>query len=406
MCLARGDTLQVKHTEGVFYPFNGKWSGKNGIVDWKKAGFSTSEVYAELSKYIIRMPSTSFTADSVRFYNFMLFDDKAILGQLEVKLIEKTKINKVSYPKFDSYNKKLVLSELIENVDFIGGYSLHGNRFLASGGHGEAAKLVFYRKGNKFIEAASNRISITNKRVTASEASIKIIFPNDSIMHPGLNLHFDQDEEILNLIRDGKGLSLAPYLNSYHDLEMDFQVLKWNLNEDEISFCSMPGKTVMPATFESADFYSDQRYNLMMGIDEIHPLVRIRDFVRNYGFQNYLIDDFVNVSSLPADQAVRFLMWMSAEGFLIYNNSSGKVLVKERLYNYLDAKVKKKDFDVINFISQQPKDDKNALLDLNTMELTIYGIENVIVSNVRDVIARPRNKQIVVKENRNFSEGA
>ena len=129
MCLARGDTLQVKHTEGVFYPFNGKWSGKNGIVDWKKAGFSTSEVYAELSKYIIRMPSTSFTADSVRFYNFMLFDDKAILGQLEVKLIEKTKINKVSYPKFDSYNKKLVLSELIENVDFIGGYSLHGNRF-------------------------------------------------------------------------------------------------------------------------------------------------------------------------------------------------------------------------------------------------------------------------------------
>ena len=404
MCLARGDTLQVKHTEGVFYPFNGKWSGKNGIVDWKKAGFSTSEVYAELSKYIIRMPSTSFTADSVRFYNFMLFDDKAILGQLEVKLIEKTKINKVSYPKFDSYNKKLVLSELIENVDFIGGYSLHGNRFLASGGHGEAAKLVFYRKGNKFIEAASNRISITNKRVTASEASIKIIFPNDSIMHPGLNLHFDQDEEILNLIRDGKGLSLAPYLNSYHDLEMDFQVLKWNLNEDEISFCSMPGKTVMPATFESADFYSDQRYNLMMGIDEIHPLVRIRDFVRNYGFQNYfLIDDFVNVSSLPADQAVRFLMWMSAEGFLIYNNSSGKVLVKERLYNYLDAKVKKKDFDVINFISQQPKDDKNALLDLNTMELTIYGIENVIVSNVRDVIARPRNKQIVVKENRNFS---
>ena len=105
----------------------------------------------------------------------------------------------------------------------------------------------------------------------------------------------------------------------------------------------MPGKTVMPATFESADFYSDQRYDLMMGIDKIHPLVRIRDFVRNYGFQNYfLIDDFVNVSSLPADQAVRFLMWMSAEGFLIYNNSSGKVLVKERLYNYLDAKVKKR----------------------------------------------------------------
>ena len=97
----------------------------------------------------------------------------------------------------------------------------------------------------------------------------------------------------------------------------------------------MPGKTVMPATFESADFYSDQRYNLMMGIDEIHPLVRIRDFVRNYGFQNYfLIDDFVNVSSLPADQAVSiFINFVSQQcgcrpkDFLIYNNSSGKVQV-------------------------------------------------------------------------------
>ena len=37
------------------------------------------------------------------------------------------------------------------------------------------------------------------------------------------------------------------------------------------------------------------------------------------------------------------------------------------------------------------------------MDLTIYGVDNVFVSNVRDVIAIPRNKQIVVKENRDFS---
>ena len=37
------------------------------------------------------------------------------------------------------------------------------------------------------------------------------------------------------------------------------------------------------------------------------------------------------------------------------------------------------------------------------MDLTIFGVENAFVSNVRDVIAIPRNKQIVVKENRDFS---
>ncbi len=141
-----------------------------------------------------------------------------------------------------------------------------------------------------------------------------------------------------------------------------------------------------------------------MGIDEIHPLVRIRDLMRNQGFENnFLIEDFVNLSRLPSDQAKRFLMWMSAEGFLIYNGTTGEVQVKDRVYRYLAAKAKKKDYDVINFVSQKPKENRNALLDLNTMELTIYGVDNVFVSNVRDVIAIPRNKQIVVKENRDFS---
>ena len=78
MCLARGDTLQVKHTEGVYSPVNGNWSGKNGIVDWKKAGFSRSEVYAELKVY--NQDAYPWFCRFCTFYNFMLFDDKAILG--------------------------------------------------------------------------------------------------------------------------------------------------------------------------------------------------------------------------------------------------------------------------------------------------------------------------------------
>ena len=403
LCLARGDTLRIKHTEGVYLPINGQWKGKSGVVDWQKAGFSKGEVYAELSKYKIKMRTPGFSADSVRFYNNEIFEDRSILGTLEDKLIDQRK-DKITYPKFESYNKKLVLSQLIENADFVGGYSLYGNRFVASGGKGSAAKLVFYRNGQKFIEAASDRIAITNNRVMASDAAIKILFLNDSILHPGLDLRFDQEESRLDLIKDGDGLSAAPYLNTYHDLEMNFQVLKWKTGEDVITFGTLPAKTTTPATFESANFYTDQRFDFLMGIDSKHPLVRIRDFMRNEGFEDdFLIDDFVRSSKLPSDQAKRFLMWMSAQGFLIYNATTGEVKVKDRVYRYLDAKAKKTDYDVINFISQQPKENKNAILDLNSMDLTIFGVENVFVSNVRDVIAIPRNKQIVVKENRDFS---
>ena len=75
LCLARGDTLRIKHTEGVYLPINGQWKGRSGVVDWQQ-GFSKDEVYAELSKYKIKMRTPGFSADSVRFYNDEMFEDK------------------------------------------------------------------------------------------------------------------------------------------------------------------------------------------------------------------------------------------------------------------------------------------------------------------------------------------
>lgn len=404
MCLAREDTLQIRHTEGAFYPMNGMWKGKNGLVDWNKAGYSLAEVYAELSDYQINMRKPGFSADSVLFYNSLIFDDKAIKGQLEDKLVERKKEENASYPKFDSYDKQLLLSELIEDVDFVGGYSLYGDRFVASGGENEEASLVFYRNEERFLVASSNRIAINNDMVMASETSVKLLLAKDSIIHPGLDLRYNQDEGVLDLLRDGKGMSAAPYQNTYHDLEMDFQTLQWRMDDDEIVFGTLPGNTATPANFESADYYTNHRFDMLMGIDEIHPLMRIKNFMLDNGFEGeFLIQDFVNYSSLEETQSRRFLMWLSAEGFLIYNSNTAKVFVKERLQRYLDAKSKKKDYDVINFLSQQPKNNQNAVLDLSTMDLTIFGVNEVYVSDVRDVIAVPRNRQIVVREGRDFS---
>ena len=51
------------------------------MIDWQKASFSKDEVYAEeLSKYKIKMRTPGFSADSVRFYNDEMFEDRSILG--------------------------------------------------------------------------------------------------------------------------------------------------------------------------------------------------------------------------------------------------------------------------------------------------------------------------------------
>ena len=53
MCIARQDTMKIAQTSGTFYPIRGLWRGNEGLIDWRKAGFSFAEVYAELSEYSI-----------------------------------------------------------------------------------------------------------------------------------------------------------------------------------------------------------------------------------------------------------------------------------------------------------------------------------------------------------------
>ncbi len=407
MCIARQDTMKIAQTSGTFYPIRGLWRGNEGLIDWRKAGFSFAEVYAELSEYSIALKKPSFSADSVRFYNLMVFDDKPILGSLENKLVERNKKDsKVTYPKFDSYDKKITLSDLIEDVDFEGGYSLYGNRFISKGGDGQLASLIFYRNGQQFVRISSERIAITGKRVLASNASVKIILANDSITHPALNLIYDQEDRRLDLISDDDGISSAPYINSYHDLDMRFQKLGWNIDDDEIIFGTLPANTSQPAFFESNRYYTEKHFDALLGIDAQHPLVRINNFNKEYGINNtFLIDDFVRLSDYSDDQDIRFLMNLAKQGFITYNSGLGTVGVKDNVLRYLMAKSEKEDYDVIRFKSSAPKDNANAILDINTMDLKVFNVKRVQLSEVRDVIVLPTKQQIVVKEGRNFTMG-
>lgn len=405
MCIARGDTMKIYQTIGSYYPMTSEWKGQDGLVDWKKAGYSISEVYAELADYNIRFKTPNYTADSVKFYNFSLFGNDPIHGKLEDKLINRNKTDiKVNYPKFDSYQKNYILSDLIEDVDLQGGYSLHGNRFSSNGGDGHLANLIFYRNDKPFIRLSTERITISSQRVIGSNVAVKILFENDSITHSGINMIYNLEDRRLDLLSDDDGISSSPYVNTYHNLEMQFQKLEWKIDDNVMTFGTIFGNNSQPAFFKSTYYFTEKRFDRMLGIDSKHPLLVIRDFNQKYGIKNtFLIQDFLKISPYSDDQDIRFLMNLARQGFLDYNSNLGYAVVKDNVERYIMSKSEKIDYDVISFYSSKPTDNKNAILDLNTMALDIYDIKNIQVSEVRDVIAIPNDQKITVKKGLNFS---
>ena len=71
------------------------------------------------------------------------------------------KINRESdkvFPQFLSFERELLIEEIVENVDYIGGFALQGNSFIGAGTNSKPAKITYKKDGIPFITAKSVQI--------------------------------------------------------------------------------------------------------------------------------------------------------------------------------------------------------------------------------------------------------
>ena len=223
LCYSKGDSTKIKGTGGTYYPLDVIWKGNEGKVGWENSGFKENEVYANLSSYTIDMRRPEYEADSVRFRNVNYYEQE-LLGKLKDKIVAVANKSRISYPRFDSYEKRLPIRNIIDKVDYDGGFSQYGKKFIGKGTPENPARLIFYKDEQPFLVAYSNRFLIKMKqeeeeeeerkwyqrkkeekrtaknRIVSSEARVVIFMEEDSIVHPGeLNLTCFTDDRLLNL---------------------------------------------------------------------------------------------------------------------------------------------------------------------------------------------------------------
>jgi len=95
-------------------------------------------------------------------------------------------------------------------------------------------------------------------------------------------------------------------------------------------------------------------------------------------------------------------MNLSRLGFIYFDFEKDEIFVRAKLYDYIDANMQRRDYDVIRFKSNTSSGIENASLDLATKDLTINGIPNIFLSDSQNVRLVPSNNRIIMKRNRNF----
>ena len=252
--ITRNDSTIIYNTSGVFYPTKYQFEGKGGKLLWERAGLKEAEANATLKKYQLTLKTTKFSSDSAVFI-FPKYFKEPLIGQVNEKLTDNPSSRETTYPRFRSYNTEFSIPGIFKNIDYIGGLTIQGAQLLGSGNESSPAKFIFKREGKPFIQIESSAFLIEKNSLQSSQAAVKIRIEEDSIIHPGLIFRYLDDKKQFYLLRNNEGTSKTTFSNTYHKLDMDFEVLEWKVDESTLRFKAIPGAVESKALFESSDYF-------------------------------------------------------------------------------------------------------------------------------------------------------
>ncbi len=399
------DSMIISHTGGIYYPLEQTWKGKGGEVDWQRAGFSPNEARAELHAYTVDLKNPSLKADSVLFH-FPKYFAKPLLGSLEDKANAEFNAENVIYPRFVSYEGNIPIKEVYKDVDYRGGFSVKGNKIYGQGVAGNAASLFFKKNGKTLAKVSSGLLVMGQERAVSSMASVTLWVGNDSIFHSGLEFKYTTPKRELSLSINKESGFEGPFSDSYHKINIYVDGLTWNLDESEIKFVKngIPG-TVSTARFESVNFFTPVEYDKMRGIDETHPLTRVRRCSDYYQGEPFTVSDFATFAKLDLTNAKRMIINLTNQGFLIYEQGTEKITPKEKLNIFVEAAMKRMDYDRINFTSDiilAQSSTINASFNVDNKDLLIRGLIMLTLSDSQNVHIVPDKHEIIMKKNRDM----
>ncbi|MBR1769547.1 MAG: hypothetical protein IJ748_03725 [Bacteroidales bacterium] len=396
------DKNTIYNTSGRVYLMEQIWEGQSGIVTWEKAGLNKDSVFVKLGKYIVSLKTAGFSADSVSFTNKEYFSH-TLEGHFADLCSDKLQgVSK--YPLFTSYKKEEIIKNIFPQVDYVGGFTQQGGRFLGTGDEKDPARLVFYRDGETFMIAKAIEHPFSREGIITEDCQVTFYIKNDSVYHPGTKMNFNKSTRQILCSDNKKGISSSPWIDSYHCLDIYTEAVYAGLDDHTLEFTSIKGPNKKSfATFESNNYYSAKKWYEVQKIDEVNPLERVMVYTNKIGRRSFTVKQFSKYTGLDETQCKLMLMNLSLGGFMSYESYRETAIVKDKLYSYVKANRKQQDYDALRFTSSTSGGEANAVLNIFDMDLRLSGVETFLLSDTHNVAITPKEGKMIMQKNRNFS---
>jgi len=403
VCASKKDSSVIANTSGSFNYETKGWKGEKGELRWDRFGEEMGDkIFIDLQQYNINLRNAKYQADSV-ILHYERFFEHPVIGHLSEKIMAGPPSKKTSYPRFTAYLNNFELKNIFTDIDYSGGVELKGLKLFGISSAYADAFLTFHYNDTVFGRVKAGTFRLDDDKIETSDAQVSFYFEKDSLFHPDLHFRYTSDNNQMMLFNDSDGSEMPPFFNSYHQLIIYSEALYWNVDSTEMYFKNMRGVNQNnKASFVSNNSFSLKEFYSLQGMDDSNPLYVIYNYLHTYNDKVIQLNALAEFMRKPKEQVSALLINLERKGFLIYDSQTETAVVKQRLFDFLDAKSGQADYDVIRLESEvfaKP----NALIDLNDLSLDVFGVPEVYISDSQEVYIYPFDKTISFRKNRDFT---
>ncbi len=398
------DSSVIYNTSGHYNLGTSRWQGQGGVVTWENARLDPDVVYARLNEYEINMRFTKYIIENVNFYHKKYFKNP-LLGRLSNQTetgVSTGRMKKINYPRFVSSEGQKVIEDIFPNIDYTGGFSMLGEKLVASSSASALASIIINRDGKAFMKLTSKDFAMDSNRIVSQRASITMYLEEDSIYHPATRFTYEHDRNLLSIYRDQEGLSRSPFYDTYHMIDIDVEAIFWEIDQPQITLQNLPSAAgYNTAFFRSMNYFDEREFAEIKGMDRVNPMFHIQSFHRKTGQRSFYLQEMVNFIGYSPHMVKAMLLRLANMGFLSYDLDRELITIRDRLFTYLDAQRGVVDYDVISFNSETRRQ-ANAKLSLLDNNLKLFGVRMIQLSDSQNVVIDPKDNTLTVKKNRDF----
>jgi hypothetical protein len=377
--------------------------GAGGQVGWGMPGLEN--VYATLGNFAMDVRNPKITSPNATL-NYQDKLTEPLVGAFEY-LAKRRDAKPRQYPKFVSNRSDVNIKNLGNDIEYIGGFSLVGNKIYSTSLKSRVSTIL-YKNGDKVLfKTTSNRFEISDSLVRAPIATFTAMIDTDSLYHPAARLELNRKLKELRCFKAEhtryKNLLIQ---DSYHGMEINADVLRWHLNDNKIDFYILAGKRVVPAIFESYDNFEAQLYPSLTGTYGFNPMQVLNSYFRSTGTDFVYLAELATFTKKDVNLLKNAYTDMQQQGMAILDADEGLQMTRKGKH-YVRTFSGKKDYDNFLIASVFPASDKqnsaNASINLEDKNLTINGVNTFSLSDSLNIQITPSDGKIVMHKNRSFT---